>query len=213
MSGGILVLSAPSGTGKTSVARALVRESPAFEFSVSATTRSPRGEEVHGVDYHFVTDDEFDRLVGERALLEWASVHGRRYGSLVSEVDRIVSSGSFAVLDIDVQGALQVRERAPEALLVFLLPPSGAELAARLRGRGTDQADQIRRRLETALEELDRAEQFDYSVVNRDLSESVEAVRRIAEADGRSIRRDARFADTIARLKSEIEDVARRAAS
>ncbi len=211
MTGGILVLSAPSGTGKTSVARTLV-EGPGFEFSVSATTRAPRGGEVDGREYHFVTEPEFDRLVADGALLEWAVVHGRRYGTLASEVDRIVARRSFALLDIDVQGALQVRERAPDAVLVFLLPPSGAELAARLSGRGTDGDDEIRRRLRNALEELDRAEQFDYSVVNRDLSESVELVRLIASAEGRRIERDAGFADTIARLKSEIEDVARRAA-
>ena len=211
MTGGILVLAAPSGTGKTTVARALVEGSERFRFSVSATTRPPRGDEVDGREYHFVDDAAFDALVEEGRLLEWAHVHGRRYGTPVAEVDRIVEAHSFAVLDIDVQGALQVRERAPGAVLVFLLPPSGSELVSRLTRRGTDRREEVGRRLVTAAEELDRAEQFDYCVVNREVADTVATVTAIAEAESRRSHRIAGLSETIEGLKREIAEAAARA--
>ena len=206
MIGGLLVLTAPSGTGKTSVARALVAGPDPYRFSVSATTRPARGNEVNGRDYHFISDVEFDRLVAENQFLEWAHVHGNRYGTLVSEVDRIAAERSFAVLDIDVQGAIQVRERAPDAILVFLLPPSGAVLVERLAGRGTDQEAEVRARLSTAQSELEFAEHFDYCVVNMELAETVDVVGRIVEAEGHRVGRLEDLGATIARLKTEIEE-------
>lgn len=212
MKGGLLVLAAPSGTGKTTVARALVEGPGQFQFSVSATTRPARGQEVDGVDYHFVSDPEFDRLVADDELLEWANVHGRRYGTLRSEVDRIARELSFAVLDIDVQGALQVKERAPSAVLVFLLPPSGTELVARLTRRGTDDEAEVKRRLAAAIEELGYAEQFDYSVVNTSVPDTVATVRRIVESETHRVERTERFVRQLRDLKAEIEEAAQRAA-
>jgi len=212
MKGGLLVLSAPSGTGKTTVARALVEGPGPYRFSVSATTRRPRPGEVDGRDYHFVSEAEFKRMVAQDELLEWAHVHGSNYGTLVAEVDRIARAHSFAILDIDIQGAIQVRERVPDAILVFLLPPSGAALVERLAKRGTDQEAEVRARLETALDELDSAEHFDYCLVNRVLAETVDAVGRIAQAEGHRVSRLDDLGGTIGRLKREIEESARHAA-
>lgn len=209
MTGGLLVLSAPSGTGKTSVARALVAGPGPYRFSVSATTRPARGREVDGRDYHFVSEADFDTLVTEDRLLEWAHVHGNRYGTLRAEVDRIAAERSFAVLDIDVQGALQVRERVSDAVLVFLLPPTGAALVERLAKRGTDQEEEVRARLSTARAELEYAEHFDYCVVNTVLAETVDVVGRIAEAEGHRVSRTENLSGTITRLKTEIEEGAR----
>ena len=203
------MIAAPSGTGKTTVAQALVKGPGPYRFSVSATTREARGTEVDGRHYHFVSEAELDGLVAESQLLEWANVHGSRYGTLVSEVDRIVEAHSFAVLDIDVQGAMQVRERVPGAILVFLLPPSGAELVRRLGQRGTDHEDEVRARLATALGELEYAEHFDYCVVNTELAQTVDVVDRIAESEGYRVSRIAGLGATITRLKTEIEEGAR----
>ncbi|HEU4763390.1 MAG TPA: guanylate kinase, partial [Gemmatimonadales bacterium] len=130
----LVVLSAPSGCGKTTIARRLLAERPALGYSVSATTRAPRAGEVAGQAYHFLSPEEFERRVRAGDFIEWAEYAGHRYGTLRSEIERILGSGRTAILDIEVQGARQVRRHMPDAVHVFILPPSGAALAARLRG-------------------------------------------------------------------------------
>lgn len=172
-----LVLVAPSGTGKTTVAQELVRMHPdRFAFSVSATTRSPRAGEVDGRDYHFLTEAGFRSLIDEGALVEWAQVHGRYYGTPLTSLDPALLGGRMPVLDIDVAGADQVRAQVPDATVVFLLPPGPQAWIERLVGRGTETPSQLRVRLETALAELERAPDFEEFVVNEILGETVEEI-------------------------------------
>ena len=178
-----LVIAAPSGAGKTSLARALVDRNPAVEFSVSATTRSKRGYEKSSHDYHFVSDVEFDRMANAGELLEWANVHGHKYGTLRSEVETRLTAGGIVVLDIDVQGARQVRAALREAVFVFILPPSADELRQRLARRDTEQSRERQTRLATAREELKAAREFDYIVVNDDFERAVAVLEAIVVAE------------------------------
>ncbi len=145
---------------------------PDLALTVSATTRSPRPGEKDGVQYYFLTDEEFGRRVDAGEFLEWADVHGHRYGTLNSEVDRLLGQGHSVVLEIDVQGALQVRDIRPDAVLVFIEPPSYEVLEERLRGRGTEDEDSLRLRLANARSEMDYASSYDARVVNDDLESS-----------------------------------------
>jgi guanylate kinase len=175
-----VVLSAPSGAGKTTIAQALVEREEDFAFSVSATTRSPRKNEVHGVDYWFISEAEFLKLVEGGEFAEWAKVHGDFYGTPMKSLIDAGQGGRHVVLDIDVQGAMQIREAVPEALLLFILPPSVELLFRRLSGRGTEREETFRRRLNTALQELGAAEAFDFFIINEDLDEAVGEVRGLA---------------------------------
>jgi guanylate kinase len=164
----LTVLAGPTAVGKGTVTAWVREHHPEIWISVSATTRRRRPGEVDGVHYQFVTDDEFDRLVAQDDLLEWAVVHkGARYGTPRQPVLDALSEGRSALLEIDLQGARQVRERMPEALFVFLAPPSWEELVRRLVGRGTEDAAERERRLETARDELAAEPEFDEVVVNR----------------------------------------------
>lgn len=176
-----LVLSAPSGAGKTTLAHLLRERNPDVAFSVSATTRAPRPGEADGVAYHFVTRDQFLRMRDAGELIEWAEVHGHLYGTPLANVRRAQARGEHLLLDIDVQGARQIRSRVPEAVLVFVLPPSGEVLVERLKARGTENAAVLRRRLRNAEDEIRAAPDFDYVVVNDVLqtaAEELEAVLR-----------------------------------
>jgi guanylate kinase len=185
-----VVLAATSGTGKTTLAHRLVAQSPAFVFSISATTRRPRMGEIDGVDYHFVDRERFQRMIDEDELLEWAEVHGRLYGTPRAEVERAAARGAHVVLDIDVQGARQIKTRIPEAKLIFVLPPDVDTLIGRLTRRGTEDRADVARRLRSALQELQAVEEFDYVVVNDDLDLCVETIRGIVSGndEGRSAR-------------------------
>ena len=178
-----VVLAAPSGTGKTTIARALVGSAPEFVFSVSATTRPPRGDERDGVDYHFVDRDAFEAMIEGGELVEWAEVHGHLYGTPRANLEEAAERGEHVVLDIDVQGARQIRERVPEAVLVFVFPPSLETLLERLDKRGTERPEEVARRLRNARDELERAADFDYVVVNDELDEAVGAVRAVVRAE------------------------------
>lgn len=175
-----VVLSAPSGAGKTTIARALVEREPDFSFSVSATTREPRDYEVHGRDYWFLSRDAFEAMVDRGEFAEWAEVHGRLYGTPKNSLLEAGGGGSHVILDIDVQGAVQIKEAVPDALLLFILPPSVDTLLQRLKGRGTEGEGDLRTRLTTALSELEAAEAFDFFVVNEDLDDAVREVRTLA---------------------------------
>ncbi|NIR42920.1 MAG: guanylate kinase [Gemmatimonadetes bacterium] len=179
-----VAICAPSGAGKTTVCRALLEASDDLLFSVSATTRPPRQGERDGVDYHFVSDEEFRDMAERGALLEWAEVHGRLYGTPRSNLEAAEREGKKLVLDIDVQGARQVVKARSDTVTVFLLPPSFAVLMERLRGRGSEKGERLRRRMETARGELDAAMTFQYVVVNDRLDEAVAAVRSILDGEG-----------------------------
>jgi len=179
----LLVLAGPSGGGKTTVCRRIVGSRPDVRFSVSATTRAPRPGERDGADYRFLSRESFDALVEADGLLEWAEVHGERYGTPRETLSNASEGGSHLLLDIDVQGARQVREREPGAVLVFLLPPTGDVLVERLRRRGSEDEEAVRRRLRTALSELEAVQEFDYVVVNDDLDVTVGAVQAILDAE------------------------------
>lgn len=171
----LVVLAGPTAVGKGTVAAAVRENHPDVFLSVSATTREPRSGEVDGVHYHFVDDAEFDRMIADDELLEWAVVHrAARYGTPRGPVTEALAAGRPAMLEIDLQGARQVRETMPEALFVFLAPPSWEELVRRLIGRGTETAEQQERRLRTAGVELDAAQEFDVSIVNTEVREAAE---------------------------------------
>lgn len=174
-----VVLAATSGTGKTTLAHSLVNGSGSFVFSVSATTRAPRPGERNGVDYHFLDRAGFEGMVARGELVEWAEVHGRLYGTPWSELERAAVRGEHVVLDIDVQGARQIRAKVPDAKLVFVLPPDVDTLMGRLTGRGTETPEAVARRLRTALQELQAVEDFDYVVVNADLERCLDEIRAI----------------------------------
>lgn len=173
--GRLTVLAGPTAVGKGTVAAYVRVHNPEVWISVSATTRHPRPGEVHGRHYWFVTDDEFDRMVGQGDLLEWATVHrAARYGTPRRPVVETLAEGRPALLEIDLQGARQVRSSMPGALFVFLKPPSWEELVRRLVGRGTETADERERRLETARAELAAEEEFDVTVVNTEVGLAAE---------------------------------------
>ena len=178
-----LVISAPSGAGKTTLARALVQKHPDIEFSVSATTRGRRESEQGNRDYHFVDDVEFDRMAASGELLEWANVHSRKYGTPRSEVEAGLARGRVVVLDIDVQGARQVRKAMPEAVLVFVLPPSAEELRQRLTKRASEGPEERQLRLTTARQELKAAREFDYIVVNDKFDQALATLEAIIMAE------------------------------
>ncbi|WP_110239880.1 guanylate kinase [Nocardioides gilvus] len=171
----LVVLAGPTAVGKGTVAGRMREANPDVWISVSATTRAPRPDEVDGVHYWFVSDDEFDRMVAEDELLEWAVVHGAaRYGTPRAPVEEALAEGRPAMLEIDLQGARQVRETMPGALFVFLAPPSFEELERRLVGRGTETAEERARRLDTAHEELAAESEFDVTIVNREVTAAVD---------------------------------------
>ncbi len=166
-------MSGPSGVGKGTLVAELRRRVPSLGLTVSATTRSPREGEKDGVSYYFLSEEEFGRRVEAGEFLEWANVHGHRYGTLHSEVDRLFDEGRSVVLEIDVQGGLNVRRVRPDTVLVFIEPPSAEELERRLRGRGTEDEATIRLRLDNAASELEAAASYDERIVNDDLDRAV----------------------------------------
>jgi guanylate kinase len=190
--GSLFIVSGPSGAGKTTIASAALRTFPDMTMSVSCTTRSPRDHEIDGVEYRFVDDPTFDAMVLRGDLAEWAEVHGHRYGTPRAPIERAVAAGHDVLLDVDVQGAAQLRHTFPSAITVFLLPPDRATMEARLRSRGTDADGVVRRRLENACREIARAAEYRHVIVNRSREEAIgefESIVRDARRFGPSIPR------------------------
>jgi guanylate kinase len=179
----LFVLSSPSGAGKSTIARMLLAEDDGVAMSVSATTRPKRPGEVDGRDYHFVDDAGFDSLVAGGHFLEWAHVFGHRYGTLKSEVIKTIEGGRDVLLDIDWQGTQQLKQVDPDIVRVFILPPSMKELERRLRARGTDSEEVIRRRMERAAAEISHWAEYDYVLINNDAEKCRELVHNILKAE------------------------------
>ena len=175
----VFVITGPSGVGKGTLIRGLMQRFPELELSVSATTRGPRAGERDGVDYYFLEPEEFERLIAAGEFVEHADYAGRRYGTLRSELEDRLRAGTPVVLEIEVQGARQVREAMPEAVLVFIAPPSLEELRRRLRGRATDDEAEVERRLRVAEGELQARPEFGHVVVNDSLEEALEQLTQI----------------------------------
>jgi len=181
--GTLIVVSAPSGAGKTTLCREVRLCLPDLAYSVSYTTRPPRPGEVDGRDFHFVTEPAFGALRTAGALAEWAQVHGKLYGTHAGTLERALAEGRDILLDIDTQGARQLRARYPTAVLVFIIAPSMAELEQRLRERRSDPEREIRRRLDRAREEVPLWREYDYLIVNRDVKEATEHLAAVIQAE------------------------------
>jgi guanylate kinase len=195
----LFIVSAPSGTGKTTVVERLVKITPNLRMSRSYTSRPMREGERDGVDYNFITREQFEQMAREQAFLEWADIYGNYYGTGAADTDRCLVAGEDVVLVIDVQGARQVRSRGLENIGIFVLPPSAAVLEQRLRGRSKDTGEQIRRRLEVACREVTDVDSYDYVVINDELESCVERMRGIVLAERARVKAMRPVADEIIR--------------
>jgi guanylate kinase len=196
------VLSSPSGGGKSTIARHLLEAREDVTYSVSATTRPLRPGETNGTHYHFLSRPEFERRVAAGEFIEWAEYGGNLYGTLRKEIEKGLTAGKHVVLDIEVAGARQVRERFPNSVHVFVLPPSAGILAERLRGRNTEEPAAVARRMAIAADELLAAREYEYVVVNDDVVDAVAHVAAILDGEGRKVRR-------LTNLDTVIEDLRR----
>jgi guanylate kinase len=200
----LLVLSSPSGGGKTTIARQLLQGRDDLGYSVSGTTRPMRPGERDGVDYHFLSHEEFERRAAAGEFIECAVYGGERYGTLHAEVARLFAEGRIAVLDIDVQGARQVRAAMPDSVHVFVLPPSAAVLVERLGRRATETMRKRRERVSIAASELAAVVEYDYVIINDDLITAVSHVAAIIEAESRRVSRQRRIIGAIEQLRQEV---------
>ncbi|HEY7236675.1 MAG TPA: guanylate kinase [Gemmatimonadaceae bacterium] len=200
-----IILSAPSGGGKTTIARELLRRRTDLGYSVSCTTRAPRVGEVDGRDYYFLSSAEFERRRDGGEFAESAQVHGNMYGTLRSEVERVLAAGKHVVMDIDVQGAQQIVRAFPQSVTIFVLPPSAETLLERLRQRQTESKEQLARRLQSALQELQAVDLYQYVVVNDDLPKAVARVSAIIDAEVVSRERVAGLRHQVSVLVQELE--------
>ncbi len=182
--GRLFIVSAPSGAGKSTLCRAVRQRLPDLCYSVSYTTRSPRGAEINAVDYHFISREAFRKGIDAGKWAEWAEVHGYYYGTSAEFIERVLAEGCDALLDIDVQGMEQILERYPDSVTIFIMPPSLAVLRQRLQARGTDSAASMSKRLENAAAEIERAKRYRHIVVNDCLEEAVEKLTAIIAAGG-----------------------------
>ena len=180
--GNLFVVAAPSGAGKSSLVKALMELDSQVRASVSHTTRPPRGQEKHGREYYFASDAEFDAMVASDAFVEWAHVHGRRYGTSKKAIEERIAQGNDVILEIDYQGAIQIKRMYANAVLIFILPPSWEELRSRLERRGEDAADIIELRLKNAAEELAQAREFDFVIINEIFERALFDLKAIVHA-------------------------------
>ncbi len=176
--GRLIVLTGPSGVGKGTLLQALLQRHPELKLSISATTRSPRTGEVDGVNYYFITRQQFDLMVSENEFIEWAEFANNCYGTPKRSVEEQLAAGEWVVLEIELEGARQVRQSFPEAIRIFILPPSIQELESRIRGRGQDSDDAIDRRLQRAKAEIDAANEFDVQIINDEFNEALDRLEQ-----------------------------------
>jgi guanylate kinase len=209
----LLVLSSPSGGGKTSIAKSLLQARDDLGYSVSATTRPRREGEREGADYYFLSRQEFMRRVEAGEFLEWATYAGNLYGTLRSEIDRIFARGRTAVLDVEIEGARQIRASFPNSLHLFVLPPSAEVLVSRLADRNTEPAAVVRERITRAADELAAVAEYDYAIFNEDLVLAVAQVAAILDAEARRVSRQEGLASFIERLRRDVIATAARIAA
>ncbi|MBS6599624.1 MAG: guanylate kinase [Clostridium sp.] len=181
--GNLIVISGPSGAGKGTICKALLEREDNLYISVSATTRSPRKGEVNGVNYYFLTQEEFKKKVDNNEFLEWAEVHGNYYGTPKFNVEEMINEGKNIILEIDVQGALNVKKNCEDGVFIFILPPSMEELKRRIIARGSETPESLIKRFKTAYEEINYISKYNYAVVNDDLEEAVKKVQNILYAE------------------------------
>jgi len=204
----MLILSSPSGAGKTSISRAILRQDDNIQLSVSVTTRPKRANEVDGVDYHFKTVDEFKQMREAGLLLEWAEVHGNFYATPKAQIDELLDAGKDVLFDIDYQGALQLYEKCADDIIgIFVLPPSITELKHRLERRADDNQEVIKRRLKTARQELREWNKYDYVIVNNDLDKSCTLVTEIISAARIQRSRQSNLSSFVKGLQDELESI------
>lgn len=180
--GQLYVIAAPSGAGKSSLVKALMELDSQVHPSISHTTRAPRGQEKHGREYYFVSHGEFDEMVAKNAFLEWAHVHGQRYGTSKKTIEDLTSTGTDVILEIDFQGAIQIKKIFANAILIFILPPSWEELRSRLERRGEDAPDVIELRLKNAQIEVAQAKEFDFVIINESFDRALFDLKAIVHA-------------------------------
>ena len=192
----LVVVSGPSGAGKGTICQALLEKTP-LAYSVSATTRKPRAGEVDGVNYHFLSVEAFEEMIEKDGLLEWAKVYDNYYGTPLKKVEEKLAAGEDILLEIDTQGAMKVREKFPEGVYIFILPPSLAELERRLRGRDTETEDVLQKRLAAAIDEIEAGKCYKYVVTNDEVDGAVDAVCAILAAERRLVARNGELFDEI----------------
>ena len=196
--GHLYVIAAPSGAGKTSLVRALIERQPQLKFSISYTTRAQRPKETHGHDYFFVDKPTFQQMIATEAFLEHAQVFDNFYGTSREQVENLLAAGNDVLLEIDWQGAQQIRRTLPECETIFILPPSRAELERRLRGRGTDSEEVIARRLRDSIADMSHWSEFDYVVINDEFERATQDLEAIVKGRGDALRRDRPAVQTLA---------------
>lgn len=206
--GAMFIIEAPSGTGKTTVIKELLKQDPNLKFSVSVTTRPPREGEKDGVDYYYITNEEYDKLLEQDAFYEYVdSQYGSRYGTLKSEVDSFINVGQDVIFDLDWVGMRQMKQKAPDKVVsIYLLPPSVAEVKRRLINRGTDSAAIIEKRMDLIVEKIQHYNEFDYVIVNVDIEETIKKVRRIISCERMKRVRQEGLNDFVAALIKEADE-------